>query len=213
MNLDDLMAVWRSQDAAPLHGVNQTLLHLALRQDAAKLQKQRRRERWFIYVVSTGLVAGMSLFLAMMIYTRERNGMTPWDYALPIVGAIAALLAGGAMYVNHKGQARREERFGESLRDQLHRRIAQLDDAATRARLSSVMVLVLLGGIGPMAILLLGQRINQKTLTDDGYMVVTLIFVCVWSVASSIWELRRSVRQDILPRKRRLEELLKELDA
>ena len=75
------------------------------------------------------------------------------------------------------------------------------------------MVLVLLGGIGPMAILLLGQRINQKTLTDDGYMVVTLIFVCVWSVASSIWELRRSVRQDILPRKRRLEELLKELDA
>ena len=23
MNLDDLMAVWRSQDAAPLHGVNE----------------------------------------------------------------------------------------------------------------------------------------------------------------------------------------------
>ena len=39
MNLDDLMAVWRSQDAAPLHGVNKTLLHLALRQDEAKLQK------------------------------------------------------------------------------------------------------------------------------------------------------------------------------
>ena len=39
MNLDELMAVWRSQDAAPLHDVNKTLLHLALRQDEAKLQK------------------------------------------------------------------------------------------------------------------------------------------------------------------------------
>ena len=39
MNLDDLMAVWRSQDAAPLHGVNETLLRLALRQDEAKLRR------------------------------------------------------------------------------------------------------------------------------------------------------------------------------
>ena len=37
MNLDDLMAVWKSRDAAPLHDVDKTLLHLALRQDEAKL--------------------------------------------------------------------------------------------------------------------------------------------------------------------------------
>jgi hypothetical protein len=36
MNLDALMEVWRSQDAAPLHGINETLLRLALRQDEAK---------------------------------------------------------------------------------------------------------------------------------------------------------------------------------
>ena len=46
MNLDELMVVWQSQDAAPLHGVDKTLLHLALRQDEAKLQKERRRDRW-----------------------------------------------------------------------------------------------------------------------------------------------------------------------
>ena len=45
MNLDDLMEVWRSQDAAPLHGANETLLRLALRQDEANLQKSRRLER------------------------------------------------------------------------------------------------------------------------------------------------------------------------
>ena len=84
MNLDELMAVWRSQDAAPLHDVNKTLLHLALRQDEAKLQKQRRRERWIIYVLSAGIVAGMALFLAMMIYPPidrdkcdDRLGFTP----------------------------------------------------------------------------------------------------------------------------------------
>jgi hypothetical protein len=213
MNLDDLTAVWRSQDAAPLHDVNKTLLHLALRQDEVKLQKQRRRERWIIYVGSAGIVAAMAVFLAMMISTRERNVMTGWDYVLPILGAAAALLAGGAMYVNHKGQTRREQRFGESLRDQLNRRIAQLDDATTRARLTSALVLVLMGGICPTAILLLGYRVNQKPISDDGYMLVTLILVCVWSVASSVWELRRQVQRDLLPRKRRLEALLKELDG
>ena len=39
MNLDDLMEVWRSQDASPLHGVNETLVRLSLRQDEAKLQR------------------------------------------------------------------------------------------------------------------------------------------------------------------------------
>ena len=71
MNLDDLMEVWRSQDAAPLHGVNKTLLRLALRQDEAKLQKERRIERWIIYVVSAGVVAVMAVFLGMMISPRD----------------------------------------------------------------------------------------------------------------------------------------------
>ena len=64
MNLYELMSVWQSQDAAPLHEVNQTLLHLALRQDEAKLQKERRIERWIIYVFSAGMVAAMAVFLA-----------------------------------------------------------------------------------------------------------------------------------------------------
>ena len=210
MNLDDLMAVWRSQDAAPLHGVDKTLLHLALRQDEAKLQKERRIERWITYVTSAGLVAVMAVFLGMMILTRERKVMTGWDFAVGIGGAAGALLAGGAMYVGHRAQARREQRFGESLRDQLNRRIEQLDDRATIAR--ATLVSVLLGGIGGIAILLLGWRINEKSISDDGYLLVALIIGCVWSVAAGVWELRRQAR-DVLPRKHRLEEVLKELDA
>ena len=213
MNLDDLIAVWRSQDAAPLHSVDQTLLHLALRQEEAKLQSERRKERWITYLASAGLIVALAGFAAVMIYTRERNHLTAWDFAIAAAGAAAALIAGGAVYVNHKRQARREQRFGESLRDQLDRRIAQLEDAAKRARVTSVLVLVLMGGICPTVILILGHRVNQKLISDDGYMIITLIIICVWSVASSVWELRRSVQRDILPRKRRLEALLKEIDA
>ena len=85
MNLDELMAVWRTQDAAPLHRVDRTLLHLALRQDEAKLQKERRRDRWIIYIFSAGLVAAMAVFLGMMIYdprpqSDDRLGFRHWDW-------------------------------------------------------------------------------------------------------------------------------------
>ena len=213
MNLDDLMAVWRSQDSAPLHGVDKTLLHLALRQDEAKLQRERRRERWIIYAASAGMVAAMAVFLGMMFLARERKLMTGWDFVVGIGGAAAALLSVRAMYVNHRAQSRREQSFGESLRDQLRRSIAQLDHEVTNARRTSVLVIVLMGGIAPAAILLLGWRVNDKSISDDGYMLVTMIILCVWTVASGVWQLRRSVQKDILPRKRRLEALLKELDA
>ena len=147
MNLDELMAVWRTQDAAPLHDVNKTLLHLALRQDEAKLQKEWRIERWVTYAASMGVIAAMAIFLGLMISARERNVMTGWDFAVPIAGAVAAVLAGGAMYWHRKGEARRDESFGDSLRDQLNRRIAQLDGLATRARRTSELILVLMGGI------------------------------------------------------------------
>ena len=213
MSLDDLMAVWQSQDAAPLHDVNKTLLHLALRQDEAKLQREWRIERWITYVASAGIVAAMAIFLGRMILARERNVMTGWDFVVPIVGAAAALLAGGTMYVNRKGQARREQGFGDSLRDQLNRRIAQLDGRATRARRASELVLVVMGGICPIAIVLLGLRVNQQSLTDNGFMAVGMILICVGSVAAGVWEIRRQVQKDVLPRKHRLEVLLKELDA
>jgi len=211
MNLDDLMAVWRTQDAAPLHGVDKTLLHLALRQEQAKLQKERRTERWTTYVASAGLVAVMAVFLGMMIAARDRKVMTGWDFAIGIGGATAALVAGGAMYLGHRAQARREQRFGESLRDQLNRRLAQLDDRATVTR--GTLVMVLLGGICPIALVLLGYRVNQKPFSDDGYMIFSTILMCVvFPVAAGVWAIRHQARES-LPRKRQLETLLKELDA
>ena len=217
MNLDELMAVWRSQDAAPLHGLNETQLRLALRQDEAKQQKWRRIERWIIYVLSAGVVAGMALFLAnmilLMIYRDDMNGLTGWDLVLPVVGAAAALISGRAIYVGHRAQALREQRFGESLRDQLNRSIAQLDYQATTLHRTLMLVIVLLTGICPIALLLALSRLNEKSFSDDGYMTVWLSLMCVFGVATGVWQSASRTRDVVLPHKRRLEALLKELDA
>ena len=213
MNLDELMEVWRSQDAAPLHDVIKTLLHLALRQDEAKQQKWRRIERWIIYLLSAGFVAGMALCLVKPIYRYDADVVTGWDFALPIVGAAAALLSGRAMYVRHRAQALREQSFGESLRDQLNRSIAQLDYQATTLHRTLMLVIVLVGGICPTALLLALSRLNEKSFSDDGYMIVWLSLMCVFGVATGVWELRRQARDVVLPHKRRLEALLKDLDA
>ena len=212
MNLDDLMAVWRSQDAAPLHGVNETLLRLALQQDEAKLQKERRIERWITYVMSAVLVAVMGVFLSIMVYDDDPR--TDWDFAIPIVGVAAAHHWGGAMYVSHPAQALRERSIGESLRDQLDRRIAQLDYQATRVvRLASVLVTALPPLVCATAIILAGWRINNEPFRDQWGPIVGGILVCAIGSVAGVWQQRRSMERDLLPRKARLEALLKELDA
>lgn len=218
MNLDDLMAVWRLQDVAPLHGVNETLLRLALRQDEAKLQAQRRRERWMTYFWSAGIVAGMALFLAIMIFPDDDDVLTGWDYAIPIVGAAAALLWAREVYVRHRAQAVREQRFGESLRDQVNRQLAQLDYRAARASLASLLGYVLMPIVCATAIILAGWRINDRPFSDARFWsptgpIVVLIFWIALNVSASFWWQRRVVQRDLLPRKRRLETLLTELDG
>jgi hypothetical protein len=184
MNLDELMSVWRTQDEAPLHDVNKTLLHVALRQDEAKRRKWRRFERWIIYVLSAGFVAGMALCLVKPI----------------------------AMYVRHRVQALREQSFGISLRDQLNRSIAQLDYQATTLHRTLMLVLVLLTGICPMVLNLALLRLNEKSISDDGYMIVWLSLLPVYAVAYGVRLLRQQTRDVVLPHKGRMEALLKELD-
>ncbi len=144
-----------------------------------------------------------------MIYPRDDDVLIVWDYAVPVVGAAAALVMAGAMYAIRRTQAAREQDFGESLRDQLRRRLAQLDDQATR-ELRLTLVGAVAAAICGMAIDVASRRINDVAYNEDWPILFGLIFLCV-----SLGHRRRcrSVQRDILPRKRRLETLLKELDA
>ena len=220
MNLDDLMEVWRSQDAAPLHGVNETLLRLALRQDEAKLQAQRRLENRIIYVMSAFFVAVMAFILAVMIYPYDDDVLTGWDFAIPIVGAAAALFWSRAMQVRHRAQMRREQSFGESLRDQLNRHIAQLDYYARRANsLAFHLVNNLPAMFWSVALFFAILRINEKPFSDAWtdprvwVVFVGMVLFCVISMVATVWVARRVVKRDLLPHKYRLEALLKELDG
>jgi MFS family permease len=217
MNLDDLMAVWRSQDAAPLHGINETLLRLALRQDEARLRARRRREDWFIYLVSAFLVAFLAWLILLifgMFFYNDDDVIAGWDFVIPIVGAVAALLMGVALYMTRRAQARREQRFGDSLRDQLGRRIAQLDDAVTAGgrRVTMFLIAMCVGGV---AILLAGIRVNMEPSEPfDGWLrILRIIVIFALAIVFSGWVHRRETARSLLPRKRRLEALLKELDA
>ena len=214
MNVDDLMEVWRSQDATPLHGVNETLLRLALRQDEAKLQRSRRRWRWFTYVLTALVVCSMARRLFMMI-SREDDVLSGWDYAIPVVGAAAALLWVRMIYVRQRAQAVREQRFSDSLRDQINRQLAQLDSVTTMSRLAGLLGIVLLPIVWSFTIILASWRMNDRSFSDP-WLSLPIVFMICWSilvVSGTLWWTRRVVRQKTLPRKRRLEALLKELDG
>ena len=143
--------------------------------------KQRRRERWIIYVSERGsrrrdgVVPRHDDLSTTTTECDDRLGFRPSDRrrAPPPCSWACAL------YVGRRAQARHEQRFGESLRDQLDRSIAQLDDQATIAR-GTLLVRVLLWGICPMAILLVihaDQRASPSA--TMAICVVSLIFIVV----------------------------------
>lgn len=214
MNLDELMAVWRTQDAAPLHDVNKTLLHLALRQDEAKLQRERRLANWITYGMSAFFVAVMGLILFVIVSRYAPEVRTGWDYAVPIVGAAAGVVWAGVMHARHRAQVRREQRFGESLRDQLRRHIAQIDYHATKTgRLAFMLANNLPATVWSAAVFYGVARINEQSLRDNWVVFAGTMLWCGMAMGFSVWWQRRVAQRRLLPHQRRLEALLKELDG
>jgi MFS family permease len=218
MNLDDLTEVWRSQDLSPLYGVDKDLLHQVLRQEQAKLEKRLRRTRWFMIVVTAFLFINAALFLAIMIDPNQPPTFSArfivWDYVVGGVGVAAALTVAGALFTARRSRQAREQGFGDSLRDHLRRRIAELDAEATgEYRLGLTMVAVML--ICVTAISILEGRIRHvpvpwSEIVWPSPFSIVLILGFLYLLFFR-WMPRE--RQQKLSRKRQLEALLKELDG
>jgi hypothetical protein len=211
MNLDDVLAAWRSEDVSPLYGVDKTLLHQVLRQEQAKLENQRRRVRWFMNVVSAFLFLTAALFLAIMIDPKDDDVLIVWDYVIGVAGVAAALILAGALSVTRRSQQALEHGFGDSFRDHLRRRIAQLDAEATSER-RLALIIVAATSIGGWAISIAGYRINDVPWGEfDPWPLPLLLMLAFMGLVWFRWapgERRRN-----LARKRELEALLMELDG
>ena len=217
MNADELTTVWRSQDLSPLYGVDKSLLHQMLRQEQAKLEKQRRRARRFAYVVNAILLITAALFFAILIDPNQpatfSARLTVWDYVVGIVGVAAALILGGALFAAARSRQAREGGFGDSLRDHLRRRIAQLDaEVAGERRLTLTIVVTIL--ICATAISILAGRISHvpvpwsEIVWPSPFKVVLILgFLYLLFVR---WIPQQWQRSKL--RKRQLETLLKQLD-
>lgn len=218
MNLDEVMQGWRSQDASTFFGVDKTLLHQALRQERAELEKQRRRARRAGYVASAVLLIMAGLFLAIMIDPNQPPMFTArlvvWDYAVGGVGVAAAVTLAGVMFALRRSHQARERGFDDSLRDHLRRRIAQLDDEVTVERRLGLIALAA-GLTCAMAIFIGNFRIAHVPVpySEFGWpfpLVIVLAFAFVFLVSFKGWAPRW--QPDKLARKRQLEALLKELE-
>jgi hypothetical protein len=217
MTLDEVMAVWRSNDLSQLYGVDKTLLHQMLRQEQAKLEKRRRKMNRFVFVVNSFLLITVALFFAILIDPNQPPAFSArlvvWDYVVGIVGVAAAITIAGALFALRRSRQAREQGFGDSLRDHVRRRIAQLDAEATGERRVAWTILAAVL-VCTTAVSILSGRIshvpvpwNEMRPSPFGMvLLVVIVFLFVFR-----WIPR--LRQHNLQRKRQLEALLKELDS
>jgi hypothetical protein len=217
MNLDDVIEGWRSQDASTLYGVvDKTRLHEVLRQEQAKLEKLSRRGLWGGYVFGVApLLISSALFLAIMLQsTNDGEVRLVWDYVVGVAGVIAAVVVAWTLFAHRRSQQARDQGFGDSLRDHLRRRIAQIDDATRERRLA--LITLAAGLICAVAISVAQFRIahvpvpySEMNWPSPVWTVVIVGLLCL----ELFWWAPLRERRRNLPRRRQLETLLNELDG
>jgi hypothetical protein len=211
MNLDDVMSAWRSHDLSPLFAVDKALLHQVLRQEQARAEKQLRTMRWFMTVVTVGLLITAVLFLAIIIDPKDDDVLVVWDYVVGAVGVAAAIGLAGALFALRRSPRVREQGFDDSLRDHLRRQISQLDnESASERRLALLVVAATL--LCGAAIFIAGHRINDVPWANVDWSpfpsVLILLFTCLLLIRWVPGARRRNVA-----RKSQLETLVRELDG
>ena len=209
MTLDEVMDGWRAQDASPFYGVDKTVLHQVLQQEQAKLEKQWRAERW-VMIAASALFVFVAGLILNMIYSAG-GVLIGWEYAVAVIGVAAGIVLAGALFGILRIRRAREQGFGDSLRDHLARRIAQLHDEATHESRLGFITLVA-GVIFMWAYPFVSQRVNAPHADAAWPSPIAIVLI----LGLFCWVFFRSMpsgRQQKVSRKRQLEALLKDLDS
>lgn len=207
MDFDQMIEAWKSQDDKPLYGVNRDVLLLALRREQADIRRALRREHWTTYVAGTTM-AGLAGAVLWWFLNHRGSGLHSLAAA---VGVAAFALWVGALWRSRRRQAARERDFGNTLREEVRRNLSLVDYQLSQVgRWSTTMLWSAPVLIGSALTFWLILEINDNT---DLWFEAGFIAFLVVSVAFTTYEASRQAKQQILPRKQRLTELLEMLDA
>jgi hypothetical protein len=207
MNFDQIMATWKTQDEAPLYGVNRDLLQLVLQHEQSKIRRALRWEMWIAYLVGAGMTAFAGFWLWVAIY----RGEPLLDAVAAGVGTGAFALWAGAFWLSRKRQARRERSFGNTLQEEVRRNLSLVNyQLSIGGRWGSVLLWSTLPVGGAALIYWLMAEINKNTdFWRDGW----LIFICLCSTVWITYSGSHEIRQKLEPRRQRLADLLAALST
>ena len=203
MDFDQMLATWRTQDAAPLYGVNQAALRQALQTEESAVRRKRRRDMWIICVGLGGTAVIGGFWIAISI----TNG---WPAIYTVAAAVG--FATGALYVGAYGisrwrEAQHERNFGGTLQEEVRRGLWRVDLELSRfGNWTSASL-----QIAP--ILLSAMLISWAMSGSQGHVPWSSYVVGACAMVYLVRYARRYARQKLEPRQRRLRELLDALDA
>jgi hypothetical protein len=199
MNLDEVLDAWRSQDQAPLYGVDEGRLQQSAPRGGGKRRRGLVIEARITYGFAALVFAGLASVFVLMLFDDDPR--TWWDFLIVTLGVAAAVFAAANLYIGRTRLALRERHFGASLHHELGRHVALLDYELSRTwRVSAITRTMLPFYLCTLALYLSIWRINNEPFKwgTDGFPLLVM-GGAMWYGA---W-IARHAAQDVLPRKRR----------
>jgi hypothetical protein len=209
MDFDEILETWRTQDHAPLYGVNRDALRQALQTEEASVRLARHRDMWIVCIAGVGTAVLGGIWAAISI-----SNSWPAIYTVAAgVGFAMVALWVGAYCMSRRRQAKSERNFGNTLQEEVRRTLARVDVEISRfGNWSAATLQIAPLMVGTMLIFWSVGRSQRDGPDDafDGWWIYLMVaFITIYLVRKG-----RSYATDKLePRRRRLRELLASLDA
>jgi uncharacterized membrane protein YfcA len=209
MDFDEVLETWRTQDAAPLYGVNRDALQQALQSEEASVRRARRRDMWMVCIAGGGTAVLGGLWVAISI-----SNSWPAIYTVAAgVGFGMVAIWVGAYCMSRWRQAKSERDFGNTLQEEVRRTLSRVDAEISRfGHWSAALLQIAPLMVGALLIMWSVGR-SQSDGPDDSFggwwIYLMVAFVTIYSVRKG----HRYAKQKLQPRQRRLRELLAALDA
>lgn len=205
MDFDGMIAAWKQQDEQPLYGVNRDLLQLIVQNERADLQRTLLREKWTTYVAGAVMTVGACAVMWLAVHRRE-----PGFAALGAVSATAFAAWALAMWQSQRRQAHRERGLGNSLQEEVRRALSAIDyQLSMTGRWTALTLWSAPVIVGASLLYWLIAEINDNTpLIFDLSMMAFILLSTLWTNVTT----SRRRRSALLPRQRRLEDLLSMLN-